>query len=196
MARPVSITRERILDAGLAILRREGEAGLSARTIAAALGCSTQPIYTAFAGMAGLEHALVARARAFFLEQVLVRREGAGVYEGIGLRLLELSRHEPRLFRWIMQAGRMALDFEHARGSPELEAVLKRMGEDPDLAGLDEPALLRINRGLWFVTYGLAVSLADGLVRVPAEVARRYLNEAAGSLIAAEQAARSANVPS
>ena len=84
----------------------------------------------------------------------------------------------------------MHLDFEHERGSPEFEAVLKRMGEDPDLAGLGEEALRRINRGLWFFTYGLAVSLADGLVEVKREVARGYLNDVAASLIAAEQVVR------
>ena len=51
-------------------------------------------------------------------------------------------------------------------------------------------ALSRINRGLWFFTYGLAVSLSDGLVDVSPDVARSYLNDAARSLIEWEQSQR------
>ncbi len=187
MPRSPSLSRAQVLAAGLALLRREGEVGLSARALAAALGTSTQPIYTAFGDMAALEEALLEEARGFFLRAVLVRRPGEGAYESIGLRLLEFSRDEPGLFRWIMTSGRMHLDFGRARSSPEFEAVLKRMGEDPELAGLDEPALVRINRGLWFFTYGLAVSIADGLVGASPRTVRRYLNEAARALIAGEQ---------
>ena len=187
MPRPVTIRKGRILAAALATLRREGAEGLSARAIATEMGCSTQPIYTAFSNMAELEQALLVEARAFFLERLLLRKAGEGAYEAIGLRLLSFSRDEPRLFRWIMQSGRLYLDFESERRSPEFEAVLKRMAEDAELAGLDEGALARINRALWFFTYGLAVSLADGVVAVSRPLVRRYLNEAARSLILGER---------
>ena len=50
--------REAILAAALMLLRRDGEAGLRVRTVAAAAGCSTTGVYTWFGGKHGLIEAL------------------------------------------------------------------------------------------------------------------------------------------
>ncbi len=42
-------TPERILDAALALTQREGLAAVTARQLAAELGCSTAPLFTQFA---------------------------------------------------------------------------------------------------------------------------------------------------
>lgn len=77
-----------IVAAALVILRREGAAKLTARAIASVRGCSTQPIYTSFSDMAGLEEALLAEARALFLDALLIRGPHERPYAGIGPRLL------------------------------------------------------------------------------------------------------------
>lgn len=50
--------RRAILDAALAVLAREGEAGFTVRTIAKQAGCSTTGVYTWFGGKAGLVDAI------------------------------------------------------------------------------------------------------------------------------------------
>jgi AcrR family transcriptional regulator len=50
----VRITKEEIVDVALSMIRSEGEASLNARSIAAALGCSTQPIFSNFETMEAL----------------------------------------------------------------------------------------------------------------------------------------------
>ncbi|HEU5085430.1 MAG TPA: TetR/AcrR family transcriptional regulator [Acidimicrobiales bacterium] len=50
--------RRAILDAALAVLAREGEAGFTVRRIAEAAGCSTTGVYTWFGGKAGLVDAI------------------------------------------------------------------------------------------------------------------------------------------
>ena len=47
----VKITKEDIVQAGMEIVRRDGEAGLNARSIAAVLGCSTQPVFSNYDSM-------------------------------------------------------------------------------------------------------------------------------------------------
>lgn len=54
-----STTRERILDAAVAILGTAGAGGLTVRAVAAAAGCSTIGVYTHFGGKAGLVEALL-----------------------------------------------------------------------------------------------------------------------------------------
>ena len=50
--------RRQILDAALAVLARDGEAGFTVRRIAEEAGCSTTGVYTWFGGKAGLVDAI------------------------------------------------------------------------------------------------------------------------------------------
>jgi len=50
--------RRQILDAALAVLARDGEAGFTVRRVAAAAGCSTTGVYTWFGGKGGLVDAI------------------------------------------------------------------------------------------------------------------------------------------
>jgi AcrR family transcriptional regulator len=58
--------RERLVEAGVAILERDGVAGLSARNVAAAAGTSTMAVYTHFDGMTGVIGAIADDAFARF----------------------------------------------------------------------------------------------------------------------------------
>lgn len=64
------IEREEILNRAFELARREGFESLTARGLAASLGCSTQPIYDAFADRKALEAAAAGRAFAFMLRRM------------------------------------------------------------------------------------------------------------------------------
>ena len=53
----VKITKDEIVSVTLDLLRREGEDAMNARSIASALGCSTQPVFSNFASMDELQYA-------------------------------------------------------------------------------------------------------------------------------------------
>lgn len=53
-------TRQKVLDAALEVVRTEGLRGVSARTVAKALGASTAPVSAAFENMQALTEAVVA----------------------------------------------------------------------------------------------------------------------------------------
>ena len=59
------VTREAVLDAALAVVREQGEAALSARSVAQRAGCSVQPIYSLFGDMGELVRQLYGDARAW-----------------------------------------------------------------------------------------------------------------------------------
>ena len=56
------ISKEDIVSAGVDLVRRSGEKGLNARNLAAALGCSTQPIFTNFPSMEELRKSVICKA--------------------------------------------------------------------------------------------------------------------------------------
>jgi AcrR family transcriptional regulator len=76
-ARGAPLTRERILDAALALIEHTGLAAFSIRGLGAALGCEPMSIYHYFPGKAHLQDALVDRA----LSEVAIEPRGADPIE-------------------------------------------------------------------------------------------------------------------
>ena len=60
------ITREMILERSFEMFCREGMAVVNARSVAKALNCSTQPIFSYFSGMEDLKNALELKAKELF----------------------------------------------------------------------------------------------------------------------------------
>ena len=88
MARPVSITKDKILVAALDVVRKGGASALTARSLSSALGCGVNPIFSAYGSMEGVLEAVRTQARNMFKERV-----GAGFdlnppFKGFGMALL------------------------------------------------------------------------------------------------------------
>lgn len=112
MARPVSITKDRILAVALDIVRRGGPEALSARNLTAALGCGASPLFASFGSMEGLRQAVLAEAKALYKHRV-----GAGFslnppFKGFGMAFVWFAMDEPRLFRLIMDSAGPSVSLE------------------------------------------------------------------------------------
>ncbi len=104
MARPVTITKERILSAALNLMRAGGSSALTARNLCAALGCGVNPIFSAYGSIQGVRDAVREEARGIYRKRV-----GAGFslkppFKGFGVAFLWFAMDEPRLFSLIMEA--------------------------------------------------------------------------------------------
>ena len=64
------ITREMILESAFIMFCKEGMDVVNARSVAKALGCSTQPIFSYFSGMQDLKDALDAKAQEMYAGSV------------------------------------------------------------------------------------------------------------------------------
>ena len=62
MAPKNKFTKEEMTEAALRVVRQQGLDGLTAKTMADALGTSTQPVFTAFGSMDGVRQAVYAAA--------------------------------------------------------------------------------------------------------------------------------------
>ena len=58
----VKVSKEQIVSAALDLIRHQGYDALNARSIAAALGCSTQPIFSNFTTMEELRGTVIQAA--------------------------------------------------------------------------------------------------------------------------------------
>jgi len=103
MARPISVTREKILTAAIDVVRKDGASSLTARSLASALGCGANAIFSAYGSMEGILEAVRAEARRLFSERI---SEGFSLnppFKGFGLALLWFAMDEPQLYRIVME---------------------------------------------------------------------------------------------
>ena len=112
MARPTSVTKEKILAAAIDIVRNGGTTALTARSLSSVLGCGINPIFSAFGSMNGVIEAVRAEARRLFKERV-----GAGCslnppFKGFGMAFLWFAMDEPQLYKMVMTDTASATSFE------------------------------------------------------------------------------------
>jgi len=104
----VTTTKAHIVNAAVEIVRKDGAAALNARTVAAALGCSTQPIFSNFATMEQLRLAVVERADQLCREYMQREIENARypAYKATGMAYIRFAIEEKELFKLLFMRER------------------------------------------------------------------------------------------
>ena len=161
MASKTKITREQLVAAGLDIVRAGGPEALNARAVAAALGCSTQPVFSNYASMQALEQDVLAAAQAA-AQRYMDPAAGAGLppYKAVGMGYIRFAREEPALFRWLYMRDRSGEEpaDDRAENAGVLRLIMAGTGLDADAAWL-------FHLEMWLFVHGLAATAATGYVR-------------------------------
>ena len=84
------IFQQDILEAAAALVAGQGPQALSVRSLARAMGCSTQPIYSAFESMDALHTALIDYVREHYL------RAQASSYKQVAVSFLNFARSQKK----------------------------------------------------------------------------------------------------
>ena len=179
----VSTSEAEILEAAFQLVRSEGADALSARAVAQALGCSTQPIYRAFGSMAGLRDAVFDRAAEVAL-RYLTSEQAEPPFLAMGFGNLRFAQDEPHLYALITRSERVVRDLVDGAAPPPM--VQQLMRDVPELSALDDDQLRRIHTLLWFFSQGLATVFDSATGADPMPMAREYLALAGQAVIAWE----------
>ena len=104
MARPITVTKERILSAALDLVRSGGPSALTARNLCTALGCGANAIFSTFGSIGGVRETVRKEARELYRKRV-----GAGFrlnppFKGFGVAFIWFAMDEPHLFSMIMES--------------------------------------------------------------------------------------------
>ena len=113
MARPVSITKERILASALDLVRGGGPQALTARSLSAALGCWAGALFNSFGSIRGIRDAVKAEARRLYERRVRAGFSLNPPFKGFGMAFLWFAMDEPQLFSLIMDADAPATSFKN-----------------------------------------------------------------------------------
>ena len=88
-----------MIDAALQIARESGISAVTAREVAARLGCSTRPVFTCFSGMEELQNAVTDAAWEMFYAYLRVADDYVPAFKKRGLQMVRFAKEEPKLFR-------------------------------------------------------------------------------------------------
>ncbi|MBR3242621.1 MAG: TetR/AcrR family transcriptional regulator [Parasporobacterium sp.] len=121
MPKKPTTTKEAMVEGAFQLIREEGHEHLTARNLAARLGCSTQPIMYQFPDLETLRDLTYQKADAFHSEYILA---GEDLLE-IGIRYVRFAEEEPQLFRFLFQSGRFSgFSLDDLIRAPETAGVL------------------------------------------------------------------------
>ena len=171
----VKTTKEDILKIAVNIVREQGVAALNARSVAAALGCSTQPIFSNFATMDDLKLAVVGEAEILY-QQYVHRETQSGEhppYKAGGMAYIRFAKEETELFKLLYMCDRTEADVpaESQSFTQMTDIVRQNTGMDDDTARL-------FHLEMWAYVHGIAAMFATGFLDLDWKLVSRMLTDA------------------
>ena len=157
MAPKVKITREDIIRAAIEIVRRQGADAVNARTVATALSCSTQPVFSNFPTMEELRFSVREGAMEVY-EAFLARAVEEGrypAYKAQGMAYIRFAKEERELFQLLFMRDRR----EEAQSSED-ESFDRMVAVVQQNSGLDYEKARLFHLEMWAFVHGIAAMFA------------------------------------
>lgn len=167
-------TREEIRDAAFNITRQGGFPALTARSLAAKLGCSVKPIFGLFRNMEEVGQEVLSVANALY--QSYIEKDMAEgkypPYKASGMAYIRFAREEKELFKLLFMRDRsgekIADEMEEIR--PLLEIIQKNTGFSEEKAYL-------FHLEMWLYVHGIATMIATSYLDWDMEFVSRALTD-------------------
>lgn len=186
MARKATISREVILEAALKMLIRDGYASVNVKTIAAEIGCSTQPIVWHFKNMEGLRLALSEYAMEYAAKKAASNYENKlESFEFLGRSYVKMALKEPNLFKFLyLGESPMGKPYNLKDvGRAKNKAMITMIAEQ---TGLNEEQVIRFLRNTIIYSHGIATMIATGVLKGTEKEMMEMINNAADAFILSE----------
>ncbi len=171
----VKITKEKIINAAVEIVRRDGASAVNARMIAKELNCSTQPVFSNFATMEELRVSIVSAANALYREYT--EREIASrkypIYKATGMAYIRFAREEKELFKLLFMRDRSSENIaEDTEDSNRLYTLVESN------TGVSDDAAKLFHLEMWAYVHGIAAMTATDYLELDTELISEMLTDA------------------
>ena len=169
----VRITKEDILATAIDIVKKEGQEALNARSIAAALNCSTQPIFSNFPTMEELKEAVSQFAYNMYLE--ILKREAETQkypeYKAFGMGYIRFAKEEKELFKLLFMCDRTGEEFVSTYDrETSIDLIMKANGVSREKAEL-------IQLEMWVFVHGVATMFVTSYFDLEWELISKMLSD-------------------
>lgn len=168
------INRDMILEASFTMFCQEGMEVINARSVAKALNCSTQPIFSYFVGMEDLKTALEAKARMQYAELIDRQTDEGDPLLEICKAHYQFSIDQPKLFCQLFLSRREG----NAANVVDEVLAAKVYGKVADRYKVSEYEAQMLCSRLWVYTHGYATLEAMGLLHITHDQAMEMILEA------------------
>ena len=126
MPKKPTTTKEAMIEGAFRLVREQGYEALTARNLAAYLGCSTQPVLYTFKTVDEIREAAYEMADRYHTEYISPKETDENPMLALGLNYVRFGHEERNLFRFLFQTDKF--------GGKDIGALLS----DPGLSGILE----------------------------------------------------------
>lgn len=171
----IKVAREEIVAAALEIVRSSGADAINARNVAAALNCSTQPVFSNFATMEQLRLAVVQKAYERYLTYVEQDTKAGKypAYKASGMAYIRFAKEEKELFKLLYMRDRTS-----AADSWGDEYFKSAVSFVRSYTGLSEADATLFHLEMWAYVHGIATMFATGFLDLDWELVSQMMTDA------------------
>ena len=170
----VKVTKEDIITVAVEIVRDGGASSINARTLAAVLNCSTQPVFSNFATMDELRLAVVERADLLcqkYMSREIERGEYPA-YKASGMAYIRFAKEEKELFKLLYMRDRSEEVIpETTKQTDQMENIIHAQ---TGLGGVDAKLF---HLEMWAYVHGIATMFATGFLDLEWELVSKMLTD-------------------
>lgn len=152
----VMFTREEIIAAAVDVVREGGASGLTARSLAAKLGCSPKPVFGLFKSMDEVQSGVLEAANALY-EKRMEEELNAGrfpPYKCTGMAYIRFAEEEKELFKLLFMRDRKGeYQGEHGQADKPVDIICAT-------TELSRESAYLFHLEMWVFVHGIATMLA------------------------------------
>lgn len=171
----VKFTRAEIITAALDVTRKNGISGLTARALAAALGCSAKPIFGLFQNMEEVQQEVLAAADSLYRRYIQEDMQAGKYppYKAGGMAYIRFAKEERELFKLLFMRDRSKEKIGDDKDAilPLLELIQKN-------TGLSEEEAYLFHLEMWIYVHGIATMIVTSYLDWDMEFISKVLTDA------------------
>ena len=186
MSKETKITKEKLLEAALAITREKGLEEVSNREIAKKLNSSIRPIYYQYNNSEELKKELYQKIEDYFYKYIMTNMtEDIPYYKQIGVNYIKFAREEKNLFKVLFMSKS---DYLPEKFISKDEKNFKKIVDLIKLSTkLEDKDIKKFHVKMWIFTHGIATLIATNTVNLSNEEVAELLSSEFQALMLLEE---------
>lgn len=166
-------TKEEIISAAVEVVRENGADGLTARALAAKLGCSVKPIFGAFKNMEEVRTEVIKAAEKIYRDRLTKSTENKNIppYKATGTEYIKFAKDDRELFKLLFMRSRISEEDREAEETAPLIALIQKS------TGFDEKTAFLFHLETWVFVHGIATMIATDYLEWDDEFISRSLSD-------------------
>lgn len=149
-------TKDEIIDAALCVIRESGGSALTARALAAKLGCSVKPIFGLFKNMDEVQQEVIKAAARLYQKKMVqeISEKRYPPYKAVGISYIRFAKDEKNLFKLLYMRDRSNEEKAEGEETQKLIELIQKT------TGLDKKTAYLFHLETWIYIHGIATMIA------------------------------------